>query len=809
MKKTFTIASLLFLALASKAQYNYLGPYTSDGLPLYLAPSDIISPSVMTMVKDALPESYPVPIYNPQYISSGYDTDIILTDSADVWVTFIDEGAGYKNVLGFYTYSLSAPLTSVPPSNKITMIFPNVSKLNSGGSLLAGNKVKIGSFPANTGIGFMLIANGWSNGAVGNGNWKVYSNPDFNPEANPVLRYHNVLIADTTNQFILLGFEDIRRDYGSCDNDFNDALFYVTADHFPAIDISNLAPIESANTAITSANSGGLESEGSLAQKIAKRNFKRDQGGSTNLGLKKFQQKLEKNTNRPYDVTGGPGPLSDYFPATGMFGNEVPHVSTPSDLIGITNATDVFSADYYYNSQRVSAGLATVTSGHVYNHTKAICDRLNNSSLEDVRTVMLGKYKLINSTLKNEKGETEYAITFSVQVLPDEYKLYSLWNVEQYPSGEYLNFQVWGSSMGQVCTIAKEIIKKLETEKTVSITSEQTQVPKVYIKKGFYKNGKLFLTICNKPKVKSILLTGNSTSTETGYMHTLTQNVELTGELYQNVEVNTGAIFDIGFSITYTNSLQQDGLYLADGAWGTDYSAGQAADINLKVGSYIPVLNQDKLYIERNPEVTGKIKGIVNLFRNAKAGNLPLDISIYKQVSFDIQSNQAAEIILVSDDLSSWENRARYMIAASPASRKVTIPLAAFTDNSGQPVTLSKIKTIVFSTNSGTPEMVDFKIKISNVNFNNVAESNSPQAAGPVVYPNPVSNYAVIKFAKELKSGSLKITDAEGKANFSKEVVLYNGEYSLDTRALQAGTYFFILKDNSGKMHKGKFIVKK
>ena len=85
-----------------------------------------------------------------------------------------------------------------------------------------------------------------------------------------------MLLADSTNQRIILGFEDIRRDYGSCDNDFNDALFYVTASPYTAMEIGNIAPIETANTSIQTANSGGLESNGRMAEKIAKRFFERD-----------------------------------------------------------------------------------------------------------------------------------------------------------------------------------------------------------------------------------------------------------------------------------------------------------------------------------------------------------------------------------------------------------------------------------------------------------------------------------------------------------------------------------------------------
>ena len=56
----------------------FLGLYTSDGTPKYFVTSDIIDTQTLDLVKNSIPEGFPVPVYNPQYISSGYDTDLVL-----------------------------------------------------------------------------------------------------------------------------------------------------------------------------------------------------------------------------------------------------------------------------------------------------------------------------------------------------------------------------------------------------------------------------------------------------------------------------------------------------------------------------------------------------------------------------------------------------------------------------------------------------------------------------------------------------------------------------------------------------------
>ncbi|MBC7721697.1 MAG: DUF4114 domain-containing protein [Pedobacter sp.] len=814
---------LTFFTLSIKAQYNYLGTYTSDGLPNYLVQSDQISTATLNLIHNALPESYPVPTYNPQYISSGYESEIRLTDSAEVWVTFVDEGAGYKNVLGFYSYDLSNPPTTIPPTSQMTIIFPNVSKQGSGGSLVAGNKVRLGWFAANTGIAFFLIADGWRNGAVGNGNWRLFSNPSFNPESNTTLRNHNVLLLDSTNQRIILGFEDIRRDYGSCDNDFNDALFYVTASPYSAMEIGNIAPIESANTSTQSSNDGGLESNGKMAEKIAKRFFERDINPLLKKSNKENQELIKPNRLNASIANGystlGFTPstsgnthstLLNYFPTTGMFGSELPYNSTPLDLLQITNATEVYSVDYYNGSDRVSAGLATYTNSRVYDHSKSICDRLNGSSLEDVRTVILRGHKLINITFKKADGEVEYAISFSVLIQPNQYHLYSYWNIDQYPLGQYLNFQAWGKSMGQACAVANNIIEKLESENPVISDPTSTKIPSVYVKKGQYKNGKIYLTIINKAKINNITINGNFTPSETTSLQSFSSSIALNGEKQKDIELSNSTLFDAGVSLTYTGADQSDALYLADGAWGVDYNKTLANNIVFDVEKNQTLLNQQQLNLERNPSVKGMVKGTVNLFRNAKAGNMPLDILEYAYLSFEIKNTHPVEVVLVNNDLINWNQRARFEIGANNEPKMITIPIAKFIDSAGGQAVLNKIKSLVFTIQGDYQNFTDFKIDLGKVNFNNAIPlivTTTPKD-NVRVYPNPVDQSAILSLPTNITNGSLTITDAIGRIMRTELITTSNGEYILKRNNLQSGMYFFKVIASDKNIYKGSFIIK-
>lgn len=228
--------------------YKFMGNFNLQGLPSYLEPDrDQLTSAFLRAVNNALPEQRPVPQYNPHYIQSGNQTDVQITELADVYVTVVHEGAGYKNVLGYYVYNTNNPPTSLSQIDTIHIIFPNYSLNGSGGELLPGMKVKLGRFPAGKSIGWVLIQNAFSQGnstkpsTIIPSNTNFFSKPAFNPEANISLKPHMVMLNFAAQfQRFVIGFEDLRRDLPNCDNDFNDAIFYVSSNPVTAISQANV-----------------------------------------------------------------------------------------------------------------------------------------------------------------------------------------------------------------------------------------------------------------------------------------------------------------------------------------------------------------------------------------------------------------------------------------------------------------------------------------------------------------------------------------------------------------------------------------
>jgi LruC domain-containing protein len=233
------------IGLPKNNNFTYIDTYNRDGVPTNLVrPNDVVNQRILDIVNASLPEGRPVPQYNPEYLSNNYSSNIEITETADVWVTFVHEGAGYRNALGYYTYPTGNPPTSADQIQRKNIIFPNVSFRGSGGSLVTGNKVLLGRFNAGTTIAWFLVPDGWSgSNVVDRTNERLplrYSDAALNTFTTSQYRRHVLLLNDRSLEKVLIGFEDLNRPDG--DNDFNDAIFYVSASPYRAIRTDNLLP---------------------------------------------------------------------------------------------------------------------------------------------------------------------------------------------------------------------------------------------------------------------------------------------------------------------------------------------------------------------------------------------------------------------------------------------------------------------------------------------------------------------------------------------------------------------------------------
>lgn len=233
----------------SNTTITYMGSYDGRGVPSYLETDrEVISATLLNYINASLPEAQPVPEYKPTYLANGKKTTLDIIELADVWITFVHEGAGWRNAIGFYTYNTNQPPQTIDDIEEIKVIFPNLSFRGSGGGLLSGDKVEIGRFEPGTSVGIVMLADGWDGNNSEDYKHLVFADKNLNPEPDDNLKQHNVLLWDDENELFLLGFEDVRRDEAWCDQDFNDAILFVTSNPVEAISKENVSPINKPGT---------------------------------------------------------------------------------------------------------------------------------------------------------------------------------------------------------------------------------------------------------------------------------------------------------------------------------------------------------------------------------------------------------------------------------------------------------------------------------------------------------------------------------------------------------------------------------
>jgi hypothetical protein len=178
-----------------------------------------IHPQEVRAIEALLPERE----VNTAFTASTVDPNLRLREDAGISVTFITEGAGYKNSFGYFLFDEENNILSQET------IFANASMTGGGGSLRPGDTVDLGLFDAGTNIGFWLQGNGYNDP---NGH-TYYTIDQFNPDG----MRHVAVMADVLNERIVLGIEDL---FNLGDRDFNDVVFTFAATPFSALDIAGM-----------------------------------------------------------------------------------------------------------------------------------------------------------------------------------------------------------------------------------------------------------------------------------------------------------------------------------------------------------------------------------------------------------------------------------------------------------------------------------------------------------------------------------------------------------------------------------------
>ena len=566
----------------------------------------------------------------------------------------------------------------------------------------------------------------------------------------------------------------------------------------------------------SSGNDGGLESNNRLSQKIAKRQFFRTKNNTENPKIRSTNNRFTEFQSREGDFRGLEGldiNIEEFIPGQAIPGTET-YISSPEDLTDITNATQVLSVDIFDSEKRVASIFATRSEEGVYEHTKFICDRLNGAAIEQIWEYPIDEQNnFILTKFTRENGITEYACNFSFFKLgEDRFQLESHWNLAHYTQDHiYGNFQIWANNMGNLQMVVQEVLLMIQSKGVIE-TVNFTGTPEVFVEKVGYQKGVVTLDIVNKIGASQLNIHGALNATETSDAEAFTKMVLLNGMEKEQIEFETEGLYNIGMTLNNEYAMVADGVFIADGAWGIDYSISEAMvyDFDIEQNDFFP--EEEGFAVERNVRFQGTVKDYVAIYRSLNPAFRPIDLSDYNLLTFEADGSGELEITIIRESIKEWELQMKTTIRLEAESKKFELPLQRFY-SPGYESDWSDVKMIVFSIKGSGEEAQYYDVGIQNVYFQ-ASEQELPYLKDgfeSTVLPNPVTDKGKILFqATEALDYDFQLFSPSGVILSGERGNCQQGinEIPVENKQYPPGLYYYNIVFSNGTLYSGKLIMK-
>ena len=580
------------------------------------------------------------------------------------------------------------------------------------------------------------------------------------------------------------------------------------ADQDPQED--DYAAVSFTTVSASSGNDGGLESDGALATVIARRDVSRMLARAQNA--RRAPAPLVMLSAAPQARTASSYTsdldMRSLIPTEGP-GASTAYVTTPEDLLQITNAQAILAADYLQeDGDRVGAMLAVLTPpGETYDHTKAICDRVKGSRLESVRTLDAdgGRYVLLQ--VARPDGSVDYAISVVAYPTAEGYTLDSRFRAEEYEiepgqAADVLNVQTWASTPEAALALVRGLVRQLDAHAPLEYRNwglTMPAVPAVFVKGGEYVPGRLVLDVANTTgEPQTVRLSGTTTDVEQGERAEFERTLTVPAAGLQ-ATVETGAIFDAGFSVVAGDEVN-DFVYLADGVW--TFTSGDAADdLDYAVAASGLEAGHNRRPVERDARLAGATATWAGLFRSINPGSRPADLTAYSSLAFQARGAGRVQVVVEKVSTNGVEPFHTWIDLGDDL-QTFTIPFAELEragDQGG--FTAQDVTLVAFYTYDDGGQPGVFEIDVRDMRFENTrsvsTEDGEKIELGLSVAPNPSRGDARVRV--ELPAAgdvSVEVYDLLGR----RVATLTQGSrgagvHTLDLPAsVAAGTYLVRLR---------------
>ncbi len=597
----------------------------------------------------------------------------------------------------------------------------------------------------------------------------------------------------------------------NCTNGIDDDGDGLTDCEDPSCSGVAACPVIEAST--SSGNDGGLESNNRLSQLINKRNFNRTKNSY------KFSKAKAKRFTKPSKygkkITGKNSgfQLTNFIPLNVINEDQVIE-SSPRDLIGITNAKNLYAVDYLKHNETIGSIMVLETDKGVYEHTKYICDRLLGAQLIAVSTIEIREQQFIKAQIRHKDGSQEFVLSLSAKTTNtnSNFSIESHWNLDKYEKNvPFYNFQIWSNSLDNLVKLGEEVLHLLDLQKPIT-NYNNSKPPTVFVRKGKYHNGKLDLQIVNTNRSNAVQFDGGVRSTETEPVEFVSTNIDLNGNYISNIEVDAGNLFDVGFRIGDGINTPDD-LFLSDGPWG--YDNAQANITRFDVWPNNESYTDNEYPIERNITLEATTNTYVAAYRALTPKFNPIDVSQYNSLKLKAKGTGTLIVRLVKESVSHWEEQYKTTINLTENMMDYTLFFSDFITINNTKMQANDITSIVYTMLAENGETQTKTFSLEQVRFTTskaltVEDVNEENSLKTEASPNPMRLHTNITFTAPVNETlDLELYNQLGRLVRIIPVNVVKGNNTLLVKRsnLSSGLYFCKLQSKQTRYKTIKLMV--
>ncbi len=605
------------------------------------------------------------------------------------------------------------------------------------------------------------------------------------------------------------------------ENQYSNSAYIAGVDYYGNKVIAHGTDVDLADTTSNSEN-GGVESRGDMATLLLQRQLKIKYGMTTPI--------LKNKGARGITAAYG---LSDLIPVFGPYNSKAAE-ATPFDILGISNAVSSYAVNYTVSTSgvnlRVGGVFSTITAApYIYDHLKAVCDRLAGYQIDGIKLVNINGYQFYGAELQKASANlSDYAISFSVYETPTGFQVENKWTYEEYksPSGasSIYNFQVWASSYDAAAQIVTGIISRFKSYGSVSYLNTQQSAPDVFIKTADYTHdGNIHLTVVNNTQAAKSVNINTAFRASQGDDQVQTNANYTVQPGVSEVVINTGIISDANLYMSQAGGFN-DEVYVSGGAY--SYITGPSSTVSTFTTNTYPQQQlsnypEGSLVLSGGAYASGQLADWTTVVRSLNAESSPLDLSKYGSIRFDASGTGTIEVIFNMANTQNY-NYYAYRVNLTPDTRTYTIDFSQFKEiyGSQSPFDAQGMEDVGFIINtSDNPGMTNYSFEVKNIAFipTNVTDVSSQTSVPKEFalqqnYPNPFNPSTVIQFSvPKLERLQLNVYNILGQ----KVATLLNGELApgmhtvtFDASKLSSGIYFYQLIGNGVNITRKMILTK-